>query len=260
LFYEFQSNLNGFIVNVTTNLARSYTNGQSVFMGLYVVNSCPSTQTPFSQQCPGLLVLGSNTGVSTKGRTFINAGSRYPVFNGQWVGIAVSGQYSGLDLNDTNTNLPGFQTNEGKTPPTIVNAQSLPGGTKLGLWAWIIGNVIVGVPPPSGPSGNFCGFLDCLLGAIINSFCSTVTVGCQTSSGIFWAIMFTIMIIMTLKYGEAKILGPNSKMAFGGEIFGLIFLSFIFMEAGLGLITAFVPIFFIFVVSLAFAKHTGRFF
>ena len=258
VFYQFQSQINGFVQNVTTNLARSYTNGNFPFLALYIVNSCPVGQTPFTQQCPGIEVLGSGTGQSNKGRAFITAGSRYPVSNGQWVGIALSGQYAALDLNDTNTNVPLLETNQGKIPVSITDSISL-GNSKLGLWAWIIGNVVTSLPPTS-PGVGFCGLLDCLFGALINSFCSNVTVACQTSSGIFWAIMFTIMTVMTLKYGEAKIFGPNTKMAFGGEIFGLIFLSFIFIESGLGLITAFVPLFFIVVVSLAFAKQTGRFF
>jgi len=258
LLYEFQSTLNGFVVNVTTNVAKSYTNGQSVNLFLYGVNSCPSDQIPFGTTCPGqLLTYGGSNGNVAKGRFSLTAGNRFPVFNGQWLGLAVSGTYSGLDLNDTNTNLSMFSTNNGKIPPSITNPQATT-LTKVGLWAWIIGNVIVGVPPPSAIPGGFCGFLDCLFGALINSFCSTVTVACQTSSGIFWAIIFTIMTVMTLKYGEAKLFGSNTKTQFGGEVFGLFFLSF--MEAGLGLITAFVPIFFIMVIAIIFGKQTGRFF
>lgn len=263
VLYEFQSNLNGFIINVTTNVARSYTTGQGVNIFLYTVYSCPSDQTPFSTACPGqLLTYGTSGGNVQKGRFSLPAGSRYTVSNGQWIAIALSGTYSGLDLNDTNTNVALFSTNNGKIPATITNPSATT-ITKMGLWAWIIGNVIVGVPPSTqtGAGGQFCGFFDCLFGALINSFCSNLTVGCQTSSGIFWAIIFTIITVMSLKFGEVKLFGSqSSKMAFGGEIFGMIFLGFVFLEAGLGLITAFVPIFFIMVISVIFGKHTGRFF
>ena len=260
LLYTFQAQINGFVVNVTSNLAKSYTNGQTPYLALYYVNSCPSGQTPFSTQCPALKVLDS-TGLitSTKGRVSISAGSRFPVSNGQWIGIALTGQFAGLDMNDTNTNVPLSQTNEGKNPVTIQNTVAL-GNSKLGLWSWITGNVVTSAPPTS-PGLGFCGQLDCLLGALVNSFCSNLTVACQTGSGIFWAIMFTIMTVVSLTYAQTSILGPNHKGAIvGGEIFGLLFLGWIFIEAGLGLITAFVPIFFIFVVTLAMAKHTGRFF
>ena len=57
LFYIVQSTLNGFVENVTTQIARSYTNGQTVAIGLYTVDPvCTASNNPFTPQCPGFLV------------------------------------------------------------------------------------------------------------------------------------------------------------------------------------------------------------
>src|SRR5690242_7246848 len=37
LFYQFQSNLNGQVLNITTNVAKSYNNGNSLILGVYTI-------------------------------------------------------------------------------------------------------------------------------------------------------------------------------------------------------------------------------
>src|SRR5947208_1437619 len=56
LFYMFQSNVNGFLLNVTTSMAKSYLaipNGPA--FRVYTIQSCPLGQAPFSPKCTGLL-------------------------------------------------------------------------------------------------------------------------------------------------------------------------------------------------------------
>src|SRR5260370_11319600 len=128
LFYEFQSNLNGFIINVTTNIAKQYNNGIGVIEAIYTIPSCPLGATPFSTTCPGLLASGWNVvGNPGKGR-LANGNYLIPVTNGQWVGISITATMSGLDLNDTNAGVPLFQTSGGACscpPPPIISHTSL---------------------------------------------------------------------------------------------------------------------------------------
>ncbi|HZY47488.1 MAG TPA: hypothetical protein VFE96_06790, partial [Candidatus Bathyarchaeia archaeon] len=104
LLYEFQSSLNGYLLNVTTNVAKSYKaipNGPS--FGVYLVTSCPIGQSPFTPQCPGVLSTQSgaqNFFSPAKGRASFS-GLLIPVSNGQWIGIAMTAFFSGFDVNDT---------------------------------------------------------------------------------------------------------------------------------------------------------------
>ncbi len=257
LFYEFQSNLNGFLLNVTTNLAKSYANSPNTpAFGVYTIPSCPSGQTPFSSQCPGQLQQTNGFFFNQpKGRVSL-ANLRIAVSNGQWVGIALSAAFSGLDVNDTNTGITLFQTNEGKMPPIIQQGSSL-GSSKMGLWAWITGNAIVGTTPPPLTQFNCAGFLDCLLPNWVGSFCALGAPSCLAVSGLVWALI--LAFVSTFFVGKyASELAPNTKVPIG-EIFLLLFPTWIFVMAGLSLTFVWIPLFFFFAVSVAYGKHTGNY-
>jgi len=260
IFYQFQSNVNGFLLNVTASMAKSYVtlpNGPA--FGIYTIPFCGSGLTPFSPQCPGQLQQQSgaqNFFSPAKGKISFS-GLHVPVSNGQWVGIALSAAISGLDVNDTNTNVNLFQTNEGKIPPSIQQPVSL-GNSKAGLWAWIIGNVVTGGPTTT-PTGQFnCpGFLDCVLPNLVFSFCSAATPSCIAMSGLVWAgILAFISSFFVIKYGSE--VAPNVRIPFG-EIFLFFALTWIFVMSGLSLIFVWIPLFFFFVVSLLYGKHTGTY-
>jgi len=263
LFYEFQSNLNGFIINVTTNIAKQYNNGIGVIEAIYTIPSCPVGATPFSTTCPGYLASGWNVvGNPGKGRV-ANGNYLIPVANGQWVGISITATMSGLDVNDTNTGVPLFQTSGGgcacPPPPVISQSTLLNAASKMGLWSWIRGNVITAAPPSSIP-GSCQSFadIDCLFPAIVNSFCTNFTQSCQTSSAIFWIVILSIFAMFILQFGAARLL-PGSKFIAGGEIFILLFVSFILMFSGLGLLPIWIPVLIFFIVALMMGKHTGRY-
>jgi len=260
LLYEFKSNLNGFLLNVTANAAKTYTNGQGVAFGVYTIASCPLGVTPFSSQCPGLLQqqgaigLGSNL---QKGRVSL-ANLQIAVLNGQWVGISITAQYTGLDLNDTNTGVNLFQTNEGKNPSVIVNAVPFnPASAKMGLWAWITGNSIVGTSPPipSAACANSFGTIDCWAPAFINGACTLVTAACQTSAAILWSFILSMLFLITM----AASVGADFKLPMG-ELFIFLFVGWILIFAGLGLTLVWIPVFFIMLLAVAFSKHTGKYF
>lgn len=263
LLYEFQSNLNGFVQNYTLNYAAICGSGSkctanTLYMALYTIPSCPLGQTPFGPQCPGLRVSQGSNGPPSKARISFVA-SNVAVSNGQWVGIGVSGTFNGIDINDTNTNVNLFQTNEGTVPPSISQAVAVAGTTsKMGAWAWIKGNGVTGGPPTSGGSNFNCpGFLDCLLPNWVSSFCFNQSAACLNASGLIWAMIFAgLSTFILAKYGSE--LMPGVKLPFG-EIFLLFSLVFIFVMAGLSLIFVWVPLFFFFVVSILIGKKTGTY-
>jgi hypothetical protein len=263
LLYEFQSNLNGFVNNYTLNYAAICGSGNkcvsnTLFMALYTIPSCGLGQTPFSAQCPGLRVSQGSVSPPTKARISFVA-SNIAVSNGQWVGVAVSAAFSGIDINNTNTNVNLFQTNEGVVPPTISQAVPVTGVTsKMGAWAWITGNIVTGGPPTT-PGGQFncAGLLDCLLPNWVSSFCFAATPSCLAASGLIWAmILASVSTFIVAKYGSELI--PNVKLPFG-EIFLMFGLVWIFVMAGLSLIFVWVPLFFFFIGSLLFGKQTGHY-
>ncbi len=259
VFYEFQSNLNGFVVNVTTSIAKTYSNGQTPSLALYFVTSCPAGQLPFTNQCPGLQYLGGTPQGSNpqKGRLTLGAGGQYAVSNGEWVGIAVTGSFSGLDLNDTNTNINLFQTS-GQIPPSITQsnpATSLCAGCKMGLWAWITGNVVTGASPSPNIGTSCSGFLDCIVPNLVFSLCSNQTTQCQNVSALLWAILLSMFFTFFVWKMGANIM-PGARLPFG-EIFLLMTLVWIFVMSGLTLLFVWVPLFFFFLISLFVGKKTG---
>ena len=262
LFYEFQSNLNGFLVNVTTSVAKNYNNGIGIVLAAYTIPSCPLGQTPFTVACPGLLQTGINVlGNPNKGQTSFGANNLLiPVSNGQWVAVAITASLSGLDLNDTNTSVPLFQTSGGPIPPSAITQSSLlNAAAKMGLWTWIKGNTITSAPPSLSPNGcqSFAG-IDCLFPALVNSFCTSFSQSCQTSSALFWVVILSIFTLFILQFGVARVL-PGSRVLQGGEVFLLVFVSFILMFAGLGLLPIWIPVLIFFIVSILMGKNISRY-
>lgn len=152
LFYQFQSNINGFIQNITTTLAKGYSNNNGVFIGLYSTQiSCTQTGNPFTAACPGFLVASSSpTRNPAKGVFSQKVNVQAQI--GQWFGVAVTGFFQGLDLNDTNTNVPLYQT--GGIMPGVINTFTTVGNSKLDLYAWATGNLIINGPSITGQGCN----------------------------------------------------------------------------------------------------------
>jgi hypothetical protein len=262
MLYEFQSSITGFLLNVTTNVAKTYTNGQAVFFGAYTVASCPLGQTPFSPQCPGVLQQGGgSSGFSAvKGRVSL-ANLRVPVFSGQWVGIAVSGQFTGLDLNDTNTGVNLFQTNEGRAPSAIIAAfPASPSSSKMSLWAWITGNAIIGTSPPTPGFGTSCFGLDCILTNAVNSLCQIVTTPCQTGSSLLLTLVLTIITLMVLLGGFSYLLPGIDVGRLGiGSLSVLIFLAWIVIFTSFSLMSLYVIAIIFSITAIIFGKQVNTY-
>jgi hypothetical protein len=277
IFYEFQSGINGVLLNVTVNSAKTYTNQQNIGLGVYTA-TCGAGQTPFTTACSGLLQQSNQARNPAKGRFSLT--QPVTVTNGEWIGIAVSASISGFDLNNTNAgcgiagdagicvNPPGMSYTTGFLSPILSQVAACTsngspcntaGISTTGLWAWITGNVIgPAVPVTTGPCTNNFAQLDCLLPALSNGACSVVTASCQTSGSLFWIIILTFLgfIVATVGMSSAHI----TRFIGAGEIFLFLFLAWFFIFAGVGLIESFVVIFFLFIGAAVFGKTARQYF
>lgn len=242
LFYEFQSNLNGFILNVTSSLAKAYSNGQQAWLGIYEIPSCPIGVTPFTSSCPGLQQRSASFAATQKGKFFIGT-NNLPVSNGEWVGISISATFSGLDINDTNTTVPLFATN-GVNPQVIQSSSSFVScACKMGLWAFINGNTIIAGPPISPTT--FCD-LTC-------SFITIIGLGFGTNllaGGLFyWIIFFLLGSVALYKLTEGSF-PPGAYVLYG------VMLLFIF--SAMGIFPVWVPIVIFLIVALLASGVLGN--
>jgi len=276
LFYEFQSGINGVLLNVTTNIAKTYANGQNVALGVYTA-SCGAGQTPFTTACGGLLQSSTQRANPVKGRFALTV--PVTVSSGEWIGIAVSATLSGLDLNNTNAgcgisgdggicvNPPGMSFTTGMLPSIVstsaaCTANGSPcntaGISTTGLWAWINGNIIGGTPSQNTACTNNFAQLDCMIPAMVNGLCSVVTASCQTSTALLWIIIlsFTSFLLLTVGFASAHV----TKFVAAGDVFMFLFLGWFFIFAGLGVLQSFVIIFFLFIGAVAFGKTARNYF
>jgi len=258
LFYEFQSAINGFILNVTTSVAKNYNNGQGIVEAIYTVPTCPLGQAPFTQQCPAYLASGWNViGNPGKGK-LSNGNYQIPISAGQWAGVSISGVFAPLDLNDTNTNVAVFQVQGGgcacPPPATITQAAIYSSSFKMGLWAWILGTIVTSIPPTSPPV-SACAGLDCILTEATNSFCTNVTTACQTGSALFWVIILTIISITTVVLAFSEILPSANIGRMGiGELAILFFVGWVVIFTSFNLLSIYVLLLVFFVVAALSAK------
>lgn len=259
LFYEFQSNLNGFVTNVTFSLAKNIQNPQVVAVGIYTIPSCTSGFTPFSQSCPGSLVQSGNTGVSASKGKFsltLNQGA-VTVSNGQWIGIALSATIAACcDVNDTNTAVQIFQT-VGGVPAIITSSTNFNAAFKMGLWTFITGQT-VGAPPTGAGSACVSNFaqIDCLLPALVNDFCNVQTTACITTSALVWTpILAIIFLVITL--AAFSTFSPGVQISFreAENVFLIFLLIVVFMMTDQGLLPIWVDLFFFMVVAVMFGKQ-----
>jgi len=196
ILYIFQSNLNGVINNMTVTVARDYSGSpEEMSIAIYEADpNCPSGAQGFTPTCPGFIQARNTIGsfairketVVAQGGSFIQS-SPISVTNGQWVGIAVTADFKGLDLNDTNTSAALFVTN-GRVPTQINQISSFNPTSFVNMQARITGNVITPGPGTSGTFGGGCSTPICGL----NSF--TDALGGGTFGGIVaFGILFGLI-------------------------------------------------------------------
>lgn len=258
LFYAFQSNLNGQILNITANVAKTYSNGNSLVLGVYTIPICSPGQPPFTPICPAALQKSVTIQNPMKGSNpFTNLA--IPVSTGQWVGFAFTATFQGMDLNDTNTQVSMNQATDGggQLNPTISQSTVFSTVSKVGLWGFITGNTITGIPPSPNVGGTCAGFLDCILPNWVFSLCTNQTPQCQNASALLWAMILSIVSVFFVFKAGGNLM-PGIRLPIG-EIFLMAMLVWVFILSGLQLLFVWVPLFFFFVVSLLIGKKTGTF-
>jgi len=251
LFYEFQSNLNGFVNNVTVNFAKNYPNGLQTGLAIYTAD-CGAGITPFTNQCPGTQKGQKINFVFNKGPNVLFT-TGLQVSNGQWIAIAVTASFSGLDLNDTNTNVPIFQQT-GYVPATLNGATSFNTSYKLGLWTWITGNIVLPSPPPPLPQACINNDLSCFL---VASACGLTPSNCQIGGAIIFTIyffLFVVGIVIAISYVNREY---HTQMHFPPSLLFLFFIISIFVFTAVGLIPQYVTIVIFILTALGVAGYFG---
>jgi hypothetical protein len=245
LFYIVQSNLNGFVANVTTQVAKSYTNGNRVAIGLYTVDpTCTASNRPFTPQCPGFLV--QQQGFTTnpaKGAFSMN--SNVAIQNGQWFGVAVTGAFQGLDLNDTNTSVTPSQAS-GQIPTVIsqYSATAALGAAKMALYAFVRGNsIIIGPSPGQIPAG--CQSVTCGILALWNALGGDVAAGLGAFLIVLGLVTGFLLYISRQHNPDGSIRG----FAVPVELLGIIAVALLIMFSVAGAIPAWIPGVVIFLVA-----------
>ncbi len=192
LFYEAQSNLNGIVSNVTLNIAKTYTNGENLVLGLYSVDpSCNGA--PFTPTCPAFLQTSSKFTNPSKGP--ISMPTSFQIQIGEWIGISVTAAFTGLDVNDTNTSVALNQI-QGRTPGTIFSPSSA-GSSKIGLYAWITGFSVI-VPGGGGANSGSCN-IACDLIAFVTAL-GGGTVGGIAAFGILFGLISGTLLYATRQH------------------------------------------------------------
>jgi len=145
--------------------------------------------------------------------------------------------------------------------PSITQSSASTCACKMGLWAFILGNVVSSQTPTTPSAATCLGGIDCILTQITNSACSVLTTQCQTGMGIMWVIILTIITLTVLIYSFSNILpGVNLGRVGLGEIGILIFLGWLSIFTSISLIAPWFIILVFFAVAWMFigkAKGSG---
>src|SRR5213594_2551533 len=251
LFYIVQSQVNGFLLNITTSQAKTYLlTGNGAFFTVFTAD-CVGGASPGTASCPFLRQYINAFTDQPKGR--VSNTLNLPITNGMWIALGISGRFNGFDLNDTNTNV-AMQQVSGQAPLSISSYSSFSTGTKIGLWAWVTGNVVSGVPPTS-PSLGYCAAIDCLLTALVNSACSVVSQQCTTGTALIFVVILTILspFVLTKAIGSV---GLTSRFPVG-EFGLLLFVGWVFIFTGFSLLPVWVPVMFFMITAIMIAGNRG---
>lgn len=259
LFYQAQSNLNGFIRNETIVMARNYNNGMRLFSGIYVVDlACTNNGgTPFTAQCPGFLTAAASNAFPGKGKNAML--TNIAISNGQWFGIAVSGSFTGLDLNDTNTSVPLFQ-NAGITPAQITqsSASTNPASpAKPAVYAFVQGNTVTSSPPPGFTSGGGC--IVCGISDFVTALGGGV-VGALIGVGVIFGIITGGLLYATRIHHPKKEGGGIKGYGVPMELLTIVFILILIGFSAAGVLPPYIPILIIALVAFFFTQaiFSGR--
>jgi hypothetical protein len=220
LFYIGNAPFDGFVVNATTYLAKTYIG--TLFLGIYLVNQgCITANGPFSVQCPGILMAETEY-TNPQGPSKVVMITSVQVRAGQTFGVAVSGSQNGLTLNDTNTATVMYQTTA--TIPTVISQFAIFSSTShVALFA----GLFQGASPPSvnGNAGS-TNVGDDLIG-----FVDWFGMG-RLAGGLLVLLIFFFIITIGIAFATAHLNrspGGSPRPGFPPVGFLLIFLFLVFI-------------------------------
>ena len=260
LFYIGTSPFNGYIINATTYLGKTYIG--TLYLGIYVVNQgCITAAGPFSVQCPGIL-MSSTSFSNPNGPQKMVMLTSVQVSTGQVFGVAVSGSQNGLVINDTNTGSVMYKTTG--TIPTVISQFSILSSTsKVALFA----GLFQGLNPPSiSGSGGANSVGDAIIG-LVDWFGMGRLAGGLLALLIFFIIFVGVIAFSTAHLNRSP--GGSPRPGFPPVGFLLIFLFLVFIfsapigTGGVSVLPPWVTIFVMAVFAWLFTegilKRGGRF-
>lgn len=227
LFYSVQTNVNGFVLNASTVIAKSYVNGMTVYLGVYVVDrTCTATANPFTPQCPGALIRSQSFTNPAKGALAVQ--TNIAVLTGQWIGIALSASFSGLDVNDTNT--PGTLLRAAGIMPSFISQYVSLGSSNMALKGFINGNASSSTSNPL--AGCTTGDIPCTLSNFVTALGGNLLGGLAAFGLLFGFTAGFMLYVGRERDPQTRVVTGNM---FGWEMFlfvGVIFM-LIFYAAGI---------------------------
>jgi hypothetical protein len=251
IFYTAQSNLNGFILNESTFLAKSYINGMVLYLGVYVVDAhCTVSNSPFTPQCPGFLT--AQTSITNPGKGTQTLQLNVPVVTGQWIGIAVSASFSGLDINNTSTSQTLYQTT-GRMP-TVVNSYTSLGSSSADIYINLLGLQPGGGSPQPGSVGT-CS-VSCGLIQFWNALGGDTAAGIAVFIILFFFV-FGLIAVFTRHAGIGLPFGPILLLL---SIFSI---ALMVMLSSVGVLPTYLPVViiaitaFLFTTKVLFSRHSS---
>jgi hypothetical protein len=168
--------------------------------------------------------------------------SNAAIQNGQWFGLAVTGGFQGLDLNDTNTNVVLNQA-AGQIP-TVISQYAGLGASKLALYAFIRGNSII-IAPPTGQVQPGCQTVTCGILALWGALGGDVAAGIGGFLIVLGLIVGFLLYISRQHNPDGTIKG----FAVPVELLGIIAVAVLIMFSVAGAIPTWIPGVIIFLVA-----------
>jgi len=254
LFYRFQSNLNGFVNNVTVSSARLQPSTMTLTLGVYVAPNCQIGESPFTSQCPGFLQSSQTFGSLVKQQ--YSHQSNVAVQLGNWIGISISAPFKGLDLNDTNTQVILYYAS-GFTPTQISQSAIYDSASKMGLWAFVTGNIAGGSP---STSSSGCGTPACGATALVAALGGGLFGGI-VAFGLLFGITGGFLLYATRQHDEQ---GHIKGYALPTWVLGIIAIMLLIGLSSLGVLPVWIPLVIILLTAWLFTssvwnhrKHEG---
>lgn len=256
-FYENQVIFPALILNESASMACSVSTSQcpratSITLGLWATQTNCIGAIPFSTSCPAILVASGQSINPQKGLFTITV--NYPVFTGQWIAIGWTASAQGITINDTNTAVNIFNT---QNFPASISSTASQGTSKANVYAWATGNTITG----GGiiPSPTVCKNTD-LACFEVEAICSLAPSNCMVGALVYLLIYWFVFFISTnlvVAYIDRE---TGMQLPIHPSLYVLVFVVIMAMETVLGVLPGWFTLLEFLIVSVLFGSFLSSMF